>query len=59
LNSDSEPNPPRRARALVLVANVIFAGAFVVAVLGHWQTALVVIGVGIVPAVAAEIYRRR
>lgn len=60
----SEPNPSRRARILgivanVIAANVIFAGGVVVALLGHWAAALVVIGVGLVPAVAAEIVRRR
>jgi ABC-type multidrug transport system fused ATPase/permease subunit len=43
----------------VIAANVFFAAAFVVALLGHWQLALIVIGVGLVPAVAAQVVRRR
>jgi ABC-type multidrug transport system fused ATPase/permease subunit len=42
----------------VIVANITFAAAFVIAILGHWQLALVVIGVGLIPAVAAQVVRR-
>ena len=59
-DKDSQPVLETRAsRMLVLVASVIFAAAFVVAILGHWRAALVVIGFGLIPAIAAEVLPRR